>query len=40
MDKIWDGQMSKSGVYRQLWQGLKNEWPRRTDKSQMLTKII
>ena len=39
MDKIWDRNPSKSVVIGRCRGDEKNEWSRRTDKSQTLTKI-
>ena len=38
MDKIWDVNPSKSEVIGRCGGDEKNEWPRKTDKSQTLKK--
>ena len=38
MDKIWDGNPSKSEVIGHCGVDEKTEWPRRTDKSRTLKK--
>ena len=40
MDKIWDRNPSKSEVVAVVAGDEKTEWPRRTDKSRTLKKIL
>ena len=39
MDKIWDRKSFEVGGHWPLWQGWKNDWSRRTDKSRTLKNI-
>jgi len=36
MDTIWERKSFEVGDHSPLWRGWKNEWLRRTDKSQTL----